>query len=145
MTVTREERPMGPYPFRLFLVLSDPAYGQNISSRALNHFEYLLRFLYLIFFSFLYFFIKIFYYEFFSQLSLLCNQSIQTDPFRTWILLQKNQCLNSRTSSKYTPRKQSSTILINLLFIQPLHPLVYSYVEEKLDDLYSFIWICVLC
>ncbi len=43
MTVTQEERPMGPHPFGLFLVLSDPTYGQNISSKAVNHFGYLPR------------------------------------------------------------------------------------------------------
>jgi hypothetical protein len=36
--ITRKGRPMGTYAFRLFLVSSDPTYGQNISSKALNHF-----------------------------------------------------------------------------------------------------------
>jgi hypothetical protein len=38
MTITREGRPMGTYPFRLFLVSSDSTYGQNLSSKALTHF-----------------------------------------------------------------------------------------------------------
>jgi hypothetical protein len=41
MTVTREERPMDPHPFGVFLVLSGPIYGQNITSKAFNHFGHL--------------------------------------------------------------------------------------------------------
>jgi hypothetical protein len=39
MAITQEERPMGPYHFRLSLVSLAPTYGQNISLKALNHFE----------------------------------------------------------------------------------------------------------
>ncbi len=39
MVINRKEKPMGSYPFGLFLVSSDPTYEQNISPKALNHFE----------------------------------------------------------------------------------------------------------
>jgi hypothetical protein len=39
MIINREEKSMGRYPFVLFLVSLDLTYGQNISSKVLNHFE----------------------------------------------------------------------------------------------------------
>jgi hypothetical protein len=43
MAITQEERPMGPYHFRLSLVSLAPTYGQNISLKAVNYFECFLR------------------------------------------------------------------------------------------------------
>ncbi len=39
MVINREGNPMGRSPFGLFLVSLDLTYGQNISSKVLNHFE----------------------------------------------------------------------------------------------------------
>ncbi len=43
MVITPEGRPMGPYPFGLFLVSPGATYGQNITSKAFNHFGYFPR------------------------------------------------------------------------------------------------------
>jgi hypothetical protein len=37
MIIASEERPMGSYPFGLFLISTGPNYGQNIASKAFNY------------------------------------------------------------------------------------------------------------
>ncbi len=41
--IVPKEMPMGSYSIELFLVPSDPTYGQNIISKAFNHLEYFPR------------------------------------------------------------------------------------------------------
>jgi len=41
--IAPEERPIGPYRFGIFLVLSSPNYGQNINAKSFDHLGYFPR------------------------------------------------------------------------------------------------------